>query len=63
MQQDHKMLGDMPADEFRRHGHALIDWIANYFERIGEYPVLSQIEPGWLKDSLPKSAPETDAVS
>ena len=59
MQQDHKMLGDMPADEFRRHGHALIDWIANYFEHIGEYPVLSQIEPGWLKDSLPKSAPET----
>jgi aromatic-L-amino-acid decarboxylase len=24
-------LGDMPADEFRRHGHELIDWIADYF--------------------------------
>ena len=52
------MLGDMPADEFRRYGYEVVDWIANYFEHIGEYPVLSQIEPGSLKNALPASAPQ-----
>ncbi len=51
-------LGDMSAEEFRRHGHELIDWIADYFERIEELPVLSQIEPGDLKAQLPASPPE-----
>ena len=51
-------FGDMPKEEFRRHGHELIDWIADYFENIEQFPVLSQIEPNWLKDNLPKSAPE-----
>ena len=51
-------LGDMPADEFRRYGYELVDWIANYFKHIGEYPVLSQIEPGSLKRALPGSTPE-----
>src|SRR5256714_4083064 len=51
-------LGDMPAEEFRRHGHELIDWIADYFEHIDELPVLAQIEPGDLKAQLPASAPE-----
>ncbi len=48
----------MPAEDFRRHGYAIIDFIANYFERIEEFPVLSQIEPDSLKNSLPRSAPE-----
>ncbi len=51
-------LGDMPADEFRKHGYEVVDWIANYFENIEQYPVLSQIEPGSLKSALPRSAPE-----
>ena len=51
-------LGDMPAEDFRRYGYEIVDWIANYFEHIGEYPVLSQIEPGWLKDNLPANPPE-----
>lgn len=50
-------LGDMPAEEFRRHGHELIDWIADYFEHIDELPVLAQIEPGDLKSQLPTSPP------
>ena len=54
--QDH--LGDMPAEDFRRYGYEIVDWIANYFEHIGDYPVLSQVEPGWLKASLPDAAPE-----
>lgn len=52
------VLGDMTAEEFRRYGHRLIDWIANYFEKIEELPVLAQIEPGSLKGQLPVSPPE-----
>lgn len=51
-------IGDMSTDEFRRHGHALIDWIANYFEHIEDLPVLAQIEPGDLKAQLPSVPPE-----
>src|SRR5215472_12773423 len=50
--------GDMPAEEFRRHGHQLIDWIADYFDQIEDLPVLSQIEPGELKAQLPAAPPE-----
>jgi aromatic-L-amino-acid decarboxylase len=50
--------GDMSAEEFRRVGHEIVDWIANYFEHIEALPVLAQIEPGDLKAQLPTSAPE-----
>lgn len=48
----------MSGEEFRRFGHELIDWIADYFDRIEDLPVLSQIEPGQLKAQLPTSPPE-----
>jgi len=51
-------LGDMPAEEFRRCGHELIDWIADYFEHIDNLPVLAQVEPGDLKAQLAASPPE-----
>lgn len=51
-------LGDMSAEDFRRYGHEIVDWIANYFERIEDLPVLAQIEPGDLKAQLPSSPPE-----
>jgi aromatic-L-amino-acid decarboxylase len=50
--------GDMNAAEFRRFGHELIDWIADYFDRIEDLPVLAQIEPGDLKAQLPSAPPE-----
>src|SRR5438270_878308 len=49
--------GDMSTEEFRRFGHEIVDWIADYFERIEELPVLAQIEPGELKAQLPSSPP------
>ena len=49
----------MPADEFRRHGHKVVDWIADYLANPSRYPVLSQVEPGYLKQALPKTAPDT----
>lgn len=50
-------LGDMPKEDFRRLGHDLIDWIADYFDKIDELPVLAPIEPGDLKAKLPPTAP------
>ena len=51
-------FGDMSAVEFRRFGHEIVDWIANYFEHIEELPVLAQIEPGDLREKLPSAPPE-----
>src|SRR6266516_1726832 len=56
--QDQTTVGDMSAEEFRRYGHEIIDWIADYFDRIEDLPVLAQIEPGDLKAQLPSSPPE-----
>jgi aromatic-L-amino-acid decarboxylase len=50
-------LGDMKESEFRRFGHELIDWIADYFENIDQRPVLPDIEPGDLKAQLPSAPP------
>ena len=48
----------MSNDEFRRAGHEMIDWIADYWERVDELPVLSQVEPGDIRASLPEAPPE-----
>jgi aromatic-L-amino-acid/L-tryptophan decarboxylase len=47
----------MTPDDFRRHGHAVVDWIAAYYERIDTFPVLSQVQPGQIGSSLPPKAP------
>lgn len=47
----------MTPDEFRRHGHAVVDWIADYYQRIESYPVLSRAEPGQIRASLPNHPP------
>ncbi len=44
----------MTPDELRRYGKELVDWIADYHERIESFPVLSRVEPGDdSKASLP----------
>ena len=47
----------MPTPDFRRYGHAVIDWIADYYDRIESFPVLSQVQPGQIRASLPPRAP------
>jgi aromatic-L-amino-acid decarboxylase len=47
----------MTPVEFRRWGHAMIDWIADYQQRVADLPVLSQAQPGQLRAALPPQAP------
>jgi aromatic-L-amino-acid/L-tryptophan decarboxylase len=47
----------MNTEEFRRCGHELIDWVANYLERVEQYPVLSQVKPGDIRALLPAAPP------
>jgi aromatic-L-amino-acid/L-tryptophan decarboxylase len=53
---DPKSFHMTPA-EFRRHGRAVVDFIADYFERVESLPVKSHAAPGQIRDSLPASAP------
>ncbi|HEV2764735.1 MAG TPA: pyridoxal-dependent decarboxylase [Pyrinomonadaceae bacterium] len=50
-------LGDMGVEDFRRYGHQLVDWMADYFARVEHLPVLSRVQPGELMSSLPEAAP------
>ena len=47
----------MTTDEFRRYGHAVVDWIADYQSRVESLPVLSQVKPGQIRASLPAAPP------
>jgi aromatic-L-amino-acid/L-tryptophan decarboxylase len=48
----------MTPDQFRVLGHRLIDWIADYRERIAERPVQARTEPGQVRAQLPAAPPE-----
>ena len=48
----------MDSTAFRRHGHDLVDWIADYLEHSDKYPVLSRVRPGEIAAALPSNAPE-----
>ncbi len=47
----------MTPDEFRQHGHDLIDWIADYLEGVGDRRVTSRVEPGEVRTQLPAHPP------
>ena len=48
----------MSPEEFRRQGHAVVDWIADYRSRVESFPVLSRVQPGEIRSKLPPNAPE-----
>ncbi|OGD13571.1 MAG: amino acid decarboxylase [Candidatus Aminicenantes bacterium RBG_16_63_14] len=47
----------MKNEDFRRAGHQFVDWIADYFENMEKYPVLSRLEPGDIKKMIPAVPP------
>nr|POE73717.1 tyrosine/dopa decarboxylase 3 [Quercus suber] len=47
----------LDPEEFRRQGHMIIDFLADYYRDVEKYPVLSQVEPGYLRKCLPESTP------
>ncbi|MCW0483440.1 pyridoxal-dependent decarboxylase [Gaoshiqia sediminis] len=48
----------MTPGQFREEGKKLIDWIADYYEQVENYPVLSTVQPGDIRKQLPPQAPE-----
>ncbi len=47
----------MSPEEFRKQGKLMIDWIADYYENVQNYPVLSQVQPGEISAQLPLHPP------
>jgi len=43
---------------FREDGAAALEWAARYLERVGDFPVLAQVEPGDIRRRLPAAPPE-----
>ena len=48
----------MTTDEFRKHAHELVEWMACYMENVGNYPVKSSVSPREIFDKIPGSPPE-----
>ncbi|HQF41532.1 MAG TPA: pyridoxal-dependent decarboxylase [Ignavibacteriaceae bacterium] len=50
-------MNDMPKEEFRKAGHQLIDWIADYLNNIEKFPVLPKVKPGDITKRIPQTPP------
>lgn len=48
----------MSTEQFRKEGKRIIDWIADYYENVENFPVLSQVSPGEIIASLPDNPPQ-----
>ena len=47
----------MTPEDFRRHGHQLVDWLADYHAGLSARPVMAQVEPGDIRRRLPEEPP------
>lgn len=48
----------MTPEEFRHWGRDVVDWIADYLQRVEAYPVASSVKPGQVRSQLPDQPPE-----
>jgi aromatic-L-amino-acid/L-tryptophan decarboxylase len=48
----------MDPDEFRKLGHQLVEWVADYRERMADLPVMSRVQPGEVHAQLPGEPPQ-----
>src|SRR5258708_34664228 len=58
MPRDSESPGELNLEVFRRYGHEIVDWIADYLGHPEKYPVLSSVEPGEIKSQLPDMPPQ-----
>lgn len=47
----------LDPEEFRKQAHQMVDFIADYYKNIETYPVLTQVQPGYLHTRLSETAP------
>lgn len=47
----------MTTDEFRKHAHELVEWMANYMENVENFPVKSCVQPGEIFNKIPDNPP------
>ena len=52
----------MTPDQFRQHGRELVDWIADYYEQVESFPVLSQVQPGEIRAQLARRTAATGRI-
>ncbi len=51
----------MDHEAFRQHGHAMVDWLADYFRDLEQRRVVPEVRPGEIRAALPSAAPELGA--
>ena len=47
----------MTPHQFRQYGKQVVDWVADYYERMESLPVLSKVGPGDVRAALPTAPP------
>lgn len=52
------MRSRVTPEEFRKQGHAIVDWIADYRRDVAKYPVMATTKPGDVRRALPEQPPE-----
>src|SRR6266540_3622190 len=52
-----RSLWRMHPDDFRRHAHALVDWMADYLRDVGTLPFTPAVSPGDIRRQLPDTPP------
>ncbi len=53
-----QLINTMDNKKFRKHAHELVDWMADYFEEVEDYPVKPDVLPGDISAKLPEKAPQ-----
>jgi len=48
----------MDSNEFRKHGHSLVEWMAEYLDSVESFPVKAGVEPKDILNNLPVAPPK-----